>query len=58
MFEQAALNLPQSICNEFRIAIQRGCWENGVKLSDFHIKICEQALFYREGLKDLSYQLQ
>jgi len=58
MFEQTALNLPQSICNEFRLAIQRGRWENGVTLTDYHKKICEQALFYREEITDLTCRLQ
>lgn len=58
MFEQVALNLPQSICNEFRLAINRGCWENGVTLTEYHRKICEQVLFYREDINDLTCRLQ
>ncbi|WP_095366566.1 DUF1315 domain-containing protein [Pseudoalteromonas sp. NBT06-2] len=58
MFEQVSLNLPQSICNEFRLALKQGSWTNGLTLTHAHRKTCEQALFYREDINDLTCRLQ
>lgn len=49
MFEKVALVLPEEICLEFRRALQRGCWANGLPLTQQHKRTCEQALFYRQA---------
>ena len=48
MFEEIAFNLPYEICQEFRLALMRGHWGNGVQLTNKQRRICEQALFFRE----------
>ncbi len=48
MFEQIAASLPAALYKEFRLALKRGKWSNGMKLSDKQRKACQQAIFYRE----------
>ncbi|NRA55588.1 MAG: DUF1315 family protein [Gammaproteobacteria bacterium] len=49
MFEQVATHLPVEICSEFRLALMRGAWSNGLRLTEQQRRTCEQALFYQEG---------
>ena len=48
MFEKLAASLPFEIQLEFRKALKKGYWSNGMKLTDKQRKSCEQALFVFE----------
>ncbi len=50
MFERVALGLPPAICDEFRLALKRGRWANGLPLTQEHRRTCQEALFYHDAL--------
>ncbi len=49
MFEQLATSLPFEIQMEFKRALKKGYWSNGMKLTKKQRRSCEQALFFHLG---------
>jgi len=49
MFEKLAASLPFEIQQEFKRALKKGYWSNGMKLTAKQRKSCKQALFIYEG---------
>lgn len=47
MFGEVVCQLPEKIIREFKKALLRGHWENGLKLTDEQKRICKKALKFR-----------
>lgn len=51
-FEWMVLNLPKQLCEEFRLALKKGHWPNGLPLTESQKSTCRSVLFYRAGYSE------
>ncbi len=56
-FANVVLALPEVIFDEFKTALQRGVWSNGMPLTPRQKSICREALLLRKGGRNEQFRL-